>query len=241
MANRQSAANGVVRSLLTAIGEHRDSQVLGLAPSSLQGKKIRKSLLVEFEGRCAYCDQAVDGNEFDVDHLVPINKSSGGLHMYGNLVLSCKPCNAKKHSYDLDEFLEKFPEYNTIEVKKRLVDRAKQYGADLDLQELRAFAETVYLRIGRLLDEMVREGLFHLPSSKTMPPEAMKSQHDFTQVAKEFPLGSKVRSVKDLSTGIVFDYSMEGPKGKRTAYVRFHLEPDGKAVTRYNSTLERIE
>jgi hypothetical protein len=29
------------------------------------------------------------------------------LHMYGNLVLSCRPCNANKHSHSLNDFLEK--------------------------------------------------------------------------------------------------------------------------------------
>jgi hypothetical protein len=161
--------------------------------------------------------------------------------MFGNLVLSCKPCNAKKHSHGLDEFLLKFPEYDAKAVRKRLMDRAKRFGADLDTQDLRDFAESVYVRVGQFLDEMVREGLAHMPPVLSKSPIALKTKHDFTQVAREFPLGSKVRSIKDQTVGTVFDYSMEGPKGKRTAYVRFHREPDGKAVTRATSTLEILE
>jgi|GEM_PF-4820418 hypothetical protein len=241
MANRQSAANQFVRSMLTAIGEHRDLQVLGLAPSSLRGKKIRDSLLSEFNGKCAYCGKEVVGNDFDVDHLVPISKGGGGLHMYGNLVLSCRPCNANKHSHNLNDFLEKFPEYDAKAVKKRLADRAKRFGADLDTKELQSFSELVYQEVGLFLDEKVREGLVRLPAIQVKVAKQAKKQHDFTQIAQDFPLGSRLLSTKDRTIGKVFDYSMEGPKEKRTAYVRFHREPDGKAVTRAPSTLEVID
>ncbi len=240
LANRQSAANQTVRSLLTALGEYRDSQVLGIAPGELRGKKIRASLLAEFQGKCAYCSEEIVGNNFDVDHLVPMNKSSGGLHMYGNLVLSCKPCNAKKHFDDLDTFLKKFPEYNGPAIRKKLLARAAEYGADMDRTPIRTYAERIYHQTQQFLDDKIGEGIRLLPEHQTAPKlkRAAKVEHDFTEIARAFPPGSIVRSTKDDTTGVVFDYSMEGPKGKRTSYVRFRRQPDEKAVTRSPSTLE---
>ncbi len=240
LANRQSAANQTVRSLLTALGEYRDSQVLGIAPGELRGKKIRASLLAEFQGKCAYCSEEIVGNSFDVDHLVPMNKSSGGMHMYGNLVLSCKPCNAKKHFDDLDTFLEKFPEYNAPAIRKKLLARAAEYGADIDRTPIRTYAERIYHQTQQFLDDKIGEGLRLLPEHQTAPKmkRAAKVEHDFTEIARAFPPGSIVRSTKDGTSGVVFDYSMEGPKGKRTSYVRFRRQPDEKAVTRSPSTLE---
>lgn len=53
-----------------------------------------QSLLARFGGRCAYCGaptpKAVE------EHLVPMNRTSVGLHAWGNIVPSCKPCNDVK-------------------------------------------------------------------------------------------------------------------------------------------------
>ncbi len=240
MASKQDAANKAIRALLTAIGEYRDSQVLGIAPSDLHGKKIKESLLTEFEGKCAYCDSSLVGFEFDVDHVVPINRTSGGLHMYGNLVPACKPCNKKKHYYDLETFLTKFPEYNAKEIRQKIAARAALFGADLESGKLQLFAARIYQQTVQFLDDKIGEGIRLLPQHEASPKvkRAAKVEHDFTEIARAFPPGSLVRSTKDGSTGVVFDYSMEGPKGKRTSYVRFHREPDEKAVTRAPSTLE---
>tara|TARA_B100001146_G_scaffold214514_1_gene215856 strand:+ start:423 stop:788 length:366 start_codon:yes stop_codon:yes gene_type:complete len=54
--------------------------------------------VVEAFGRaCAYC--GADGN-LVMDHVVPINKQALGEHRLGNLVPSCRACNARKAERD---------------------------------------------------------------------------------------------------------------------------------------------
>ena len=60
-----------------------------------------------FGRRCAYCGQ---DDELLMDHVVPINKQSLGEHRLGNLVPSCKPCNANKGDKDFRAFLSNYPD-----------------------------------------------------------------------------------------------------------------------------------
>lgn len=45
-------------------------------------------------GICHHCGQTFKPAELTMDHLVPLAR--GGVSSKGNLVPSCKPCNAKK-------------------------------------------------------------------------------------------------------------------------------------------------
>ena len=40
------------------------------------------------------------------DHLVPMNKECLGLHAWGNIVPSCKPCNDVKHFKNWEVYLK---------------------------------------------------------------------------------------------------------------------------------------
>jgi hypothetical protein len=245
MANKQSASNQVVRALLTIIGQQRDLDVLGLAPSSLQGKKIRAALIEEFENRCAYCDVKLVASNSDIDHLVPMNKSSVGLHMYGNLVPSCKPCNRDKHSSSVEEFATKFPGRVSALNLKKLTSRARDFGADLDTQPLRDFAEDLYASIAVLLEQKKREALRILPSPRKPSTAVLntvqrKADYDFSDIAQQFPLGSVVSAKKDGASGIVYDYSLEGAIGKRMPYVRFETLDGSRKLTRSPNQLTVI-
>lgn len=58
--------------------------------------------LVEWcEGRCAYCGQVVASPTRD--HLVPLSR--GGTDSLSNLVPACKPCNSRKGTKTVEEFL----------------------------------------------------------------------------------------------------------------------------------------
>ena len=61
----------------------------------LTSKRIKCELLLEQEGRCAYCNSSLLEVEINWDHLIPWSylQSSGGK---GNRVASCDPCNAAK-------------------------------------------------------------------------------------------------------------------------------------------------
>ena len=45
-------------------------------------------------GLCAYCGGTFHPRELTMDHVVPIAR--GGRSVKGNVVASCKPCNARK-------------------------------------------------------------------------------------------------------------------------------------------------
>lgn len=238
MANKQSTSNGFVRSLLTFIGEEQELRVRGVEPGELRGKKIRTSIIAEFKGRCVYCGKQMrDEKEMQVDHLISMNKGNVGLQIYGNLVLSCGPCNNEKADADFKVFLKKKNPSKAKEVIALLESRRKQYGANIDVSVIKPLVETAYTEIGALLEKRVSEAIELLgsPSSKNL----VRAQHDFSEISALFPLRSWVRSNVDGVEGEVYGYSMEGPKGLRTARVRF-ITPSGRKVTRARSTIELI-
>ena len=245
MANKQSAANQFVRAVLTLIGESRDLSVLGLAPGQLRGDKLREALMAEFKNKCAYCGVAITNELSDIDHVVPMNKTSVGLHMYGNLVIACKPCNAAKHSHPLNLFAEKHPEKVSAKVVSFLELRDQKYGSDLDTKPLREFVEALYSSISELVEQKRHEAVRILPKPSAATKAAAleiqkKSEFDFSETAKQFPLGALVRAKLDGKIGAVVDYSLEGDKGKRKPYVRFQVEGIVKPVTRSPNQLELI-
>jgi hypothetical protein len=237
MANKQSASNQFVRTVLTLVGESRDLEVLGLAPGQLRGAKLRLSLLAEFKNKCAYCQSPITAATSDIDHVVPMNKASLGLHMYGNLVPTCKPCNSDKHSDSLDEFISKHPGRVSVKVSANLKQRSNKYGSDLDTKPLRDFVQNLYSAVSDLVEQKRSEGTALLPKpTKATKAAAMeiqrKSEFDFSAIAKVFPLGALVQANKDGLVGVVVDYSLEGDKGKRKPYVRFQVEGRKLPVTR---------
>lgn len=58
-----------------------------------------------FSSACCYCGLKLTAENLTEDHLIPINKTSLGLHAWGNLVPSCHRCNKEKNSKNWKEFL----------------------------------------------------------------------------------------------------------------------------------------
>lgn len=245
MANKQSASNAFVRAVLTLVGESRDLNVLGLAPGQLRGAKLRDALMEEFNGKCGYCKVAITKATSDIDHLVPMNKASVGLHMYGNLVIACKKCNSDKHSHSLEAFVAKYPKRVAPSTIHKLKERSRKFGSNLDTKPLREFAEELYTLISELVESKRVDAISLLPKPSTQVKETAielqkKSEFDFSAIAKDFPLGALVRAKKDGLIGVVVDYSLEGDKGKRKPYVKFQVEGRKRPVTRSPYQLELI-
>jgi 5-methylcytosine-specific restriction endonuclease McrA len=83
---------------------------------TLQGYETREYLLEKWGRRCAYC--GAQDVPLQVEHLV--SRARGGTHRVSNLTLACEPCNVKKGTRDLREFLQDKPE-----VLARLLAQAK--------------------------------------------------------------------------------------------------------------------
>jgi 5-methylcytosine-specific restriction endonuclease McrA len=90
-----NAQNLLVRNILSNFGEE------SFGPEHWQ------QVIDAFGRRCAYCGQE---GELLMDHVVPINKQSLCEHRLGNLVPSCKACNASKGDKDFRAFLSMYPE-----------------------------------------------------------------------------------------------------------------------------------
>jgi hypothetical protein len=164
-----------------------------------------------------------------------MNKDKVGLQIYGNLVLSCPPCNSAKKDRDFVEFLQTTRPKESKRIIKRLIERRNRYGADFDVNVLKDLAQKAYADIGRLLDKQIDASLALLDQPKISP--AVRSDHDFTEIAALFPMRSKVETTTDHLFGEVVGYSMQGAKGKREARVRFQLA-DGTKLIRARSNLK---
>lgn len=73
---------------------------------TLQGVDIRQYLLEKFERKCVYCGKI--NVPLQVEHVVP--KINGGTNKISNLTIACQPCNQKKGSKNIEEFLKDKPE-----------------------------------------------------------------------------------------------------------------------------------
>lgn len=85
-----NAQNLMVRNILSNLGDESF------------GPKHWQQVIDAFGRCCAYCGRE---GELLMDHVVPINKQSLGEHRLGNLVPSCKTCNANKGDKDFRAFL----------------------------------------------------------------------------------------------------------------------------------------
>ncbi|SDF82463.1 HNH endonuclease [Sulfitobacter delicatus] len=89
-----NAQNYLVRNILSRLGDEQFN-----APQW-------QEVVDAFDRACAYC--GAEG-ELVMDHIVPINKQALGEHRLGNLVPSCRACNARKADRNFREFLADDP------------------------------------------------------------------------------------------------------------------------------------
>ena len=53
-----------------------------------------------FGARCAYCERDLEHDRAAVEHLDGMNRYRVGLHIAGNVIVSCKRCNSEKRRDD---------------------------------------------------------------------------------------------------------------------------------------------
>ena len=59
-----------------------------------------KAVADRFGGSCAYCERTLEHDRAAVEHLDGMNRYRVGLHIAGNVILSCKRCNSEKRRDD---------------------------------------------------------------------------------------------------------------------------------------------
>lgn len=72
----------------------------------LAGYEVREYLLNKWDRKCTYCK--AENIPLQIEHIHP--KAKGGSNRISNLCLACEPCNLKKGTQDIAQFLGKKPE-----------------------------------------------------------------------------------------------------------------------------------
>lgn len=72
----------------------------------LAGYEVREYLLEKWNRTCIYC--GAQNIPLQVEHIIP--RANGGSNRVSNLTLACQPCNQKKGSKPIDEFLKNKPD-----------------------------------------------------------------------------------------------------------------------------------
>ena len=73
---------------------------------TLLGYEVREYLLNKWNRKCTYCK--AENIPLQVEHIVP--KAKGGSNRISNLCLACEPCNQKKATQDIKDFLSGKPD-----------------------------------------------------------------------------------------------------------------------------------
>jgi len=73
---------------------------------TLAGYEVREYLLEKWNRACAYCGKR--DIPLQIEHIQP--RAHGGTDRVSNLTLSCEPCNIKKGTQSIDQFLKRKPD-----------------------------------------------------------------------------------------------------------------------------------
>ena len=105
------------RVLVKAWGLRNPERLRELSKASHQKRRARKrgatvgrfpqgwwtKLCEQFYGYCFYCEEHFGRDRLTIDHMQPLAR--GGKHVLSNLVPACLPCNVRKGTKTLAEFL----------------------------------------------------------------------------------------------------------------------------------------
>jgi hypothetical protein len=146
-------ANTALRIFLQEMGAAYDEE-RGLTP--YKGNRDFKAVREFFGERCCYCDADLAAGRTAQDHLVPMNKTSLGLHAWGNVVPACQDCNASKQGREWHAYLVERAGPSAAERYKRVVDFVTHHKYEPDPNDLRDTAEELYAEVGEIAMTLVK-------------------------------------------------------------------------------------
>jgi hypothetical protein len=145
--SKSDISNSAIRIFLQDVGKYYD-EARGFEPF---GPKVtQKDELLEFFGcQCCFCGAPIDRKSLSQDHLIPMNKSSLGLHAWGNVVPCCLACNNEKQQRPWQEFIISKADSKAAERANRIHEfvASKNYDPTLNLHE---FADNLYEDVGQV-------------------------------------------------------------------------------------------
>ena len=83
--------------------------------------KLREEIFKKYDGHCAYCGKELTRKDFQVDHLIPVQREKWGkatefeVENFNNFMPSCRRCNHYKRAHSLETFrryIEEIPIMN---------------------------------------------------------------------------------------------------------------------------------
>ena len=146
-------ANTALRIFLQEMGAAYDEE-RGLTPYN--GTKDFTAVREFFGERCCYCDVDLAAGRTAQDHLVPMNKTSLGLHAWGNVVPACQDCNAKKQGRAWHAYLVERAGPSAAERYTRVTEFVRHYKYEPDPNDLRDTAEELYAEVGDIVMTLVK-------------------------------------------------------------------------------------
>jgi hypothetical protein len=97
---KSDVANKLISMFLHELSR-RVSISLGLAVSN---PIYHEDIMREFGNRCVYCKCTLERDRIAVEHLEGMNRQRAGLHVPGNVAISCKRCNNEKRRDDQNQY-----------------------------------------------------------------------------------------------------------------------------------------
>jgi len=67
---------------------------------SISDSKYTTAVVAKFGDNCCYCRRPLENDRAAVEHLDGMNRFRSGLHIPGNVIVSCKKCNNEKRRDD---------------------------------------------------------------------------------------------------------------------------------------------
>jgi hypothetical protein len=169
--------NRIVRLFLQEAGRQYDAN-RGYPKFS----SMTPDLIARFGGACAYCGGPPPLVE---EHLVPINRTSVGLHAWGNIVPACKACNDTKAG----NAWESHPRLDDIR-RAAIRTYISEYRYMPDVEQLRVVLGKLYeladrqtralVDFGLVASRPYIDGLHGAPGVSEDPPERV-GHHDLIQ------------------------------------------------------------
>jgi 5-methylcytosine-specific restriction endonuclease McrA len=100
--------------------------------------KLREEIFKKYDGHCAYCGKELTRKDFQVDHLIPVQREKWGkatefeVENFNNFMPSCRRCNHYKRAHSLETFRRYIEE---IPMKLRDENYIYKVGLDYGLVE----------------------------------------------------------------------------------------------------------
>ena len=152
--SKSDISNSAIRIFLQELGKFYD-KARGFEPFGPK-KAQKEELLSFFDYQCCFCGRSIDERSLSLDHLIPMNKASLGLHAWGNVVPCCRDCNNEKQQKPWVEFLGIKAEDLLFQERNERIREfisTKKYDPNLNLHE---YADNLYEDVGEVVMTLIR-------------------------------------------------------------------------------------